>query len=635
MQREVILLAELYFDGGFVPLYFSSQQWYSKSTDSIGVREYDGRIVGDPTFSVRVGNVIWGDSPTTGFGALELANTDNTAAIDNIIFANARDNACILRMVNKGDGYDDSVVVARCIMDSVEKLQETIKINLRGMDSKLDRPLQPVLYDDSVPNAELQGTPLPITIGSVYLAEPARYDQTNLEFHLNDSNVEQIDFVYSGGSIADDPSNSPPQWDYNAQRTGFEMSTSPSARVTADLVGPNTAYTDLLSGNGKFYDPAQWPGATPTGWTSTGSGTVSEMDGIGAEFEWGSSQVASIQTTANVLPDTNAGWYMVCGKIGQINGNAAAHLGIRFRDTGTLYRVFTPGEFCVPIYVAAGANRTIRLGGTASDNTAGSLSLHAFYAYKMDNGAIGDWLYNSLWHLLARGGITEESIDFSELVPTALTWMREPRVGFYDRSGTTARQAINALMASVSGWTYVGPDGLVRMGTVYEPTSDPDLKVSRLNLIDYPIYQPDLAPGISDTYGAGKNWSPYSEDELAGITHPNRPPFMADYKYKRKGDNRLHRFYRHGVGAPAIGTLLYNSSDAQSEADRITDLYGSRRGFWTFSVAMDSPQDAATLYPGAVVELDDTLFAGSAIKALLVAVHGQYRNNVLTLTVWR
>jgi hypothetical protein len=154
------------------------------------------------------------------------------------------------------------------------------------------------------------------------------------------------------------------------------------------------------------------------------------------------------------------------------------------------------------------------------------------------------------------------------------------------------------------------------------------------------VFVPDTAPGLSDTYAAARNWSPYTDAELAGITYEEQQVFMADYREKRRaGGRRGAQFaqqYRDAIGRKPVGTLLYDGDDALVEVERVCALYTRLRGFWTFEVAFATPQEAAAIEPGDIVLLDDPVFgfkpAGS--KAIVVEVEGRFRNNVTRLTVW-
>jgi hypothetical protein len=826
--KATILLAELHFNGGSSLKRFATHQWYSKQTDSIGVKAFAGRISGEPTYATRVGCVVWGDAPSTSFGALDLVNTDG--ALTDLTRLGARGNLCVLRLVDDGDGYDDSVVVARCIIDRLEQLDDSIRVILRGMDSRLDRPLQPVLFDDTTPNVSVRQQPLPVAIGIALQVEPTMYaagfssgsyithaatptdtslsrpqdidygsntpqwtmtsnptlgtvsgqaafgwgttspgtytwaspdidlrdfrgafglipeegQVTGFEIHaevgigivdpgqdsgsawvnegtasmlslsgatdtktvtlptpgsgvqtvifggmndkwgattvsrnsfanaalgvrfkfapkitlaspstyniyrtyflrtirlrvyyavsaadyrVSDSYVE-VEQVFAGGSEARPPDHEQPQWQPNDQDTGFSMLVQPASRITAHVRGPTAEYADLLDGYGKFFDPDVWTGGVPDGWTVTGAGDAIEMPDIGVL-----AGAVTLTTSTNVLPDTLAGWYMVAGSIPYTDDGV---ITLSFRGGVTTHELTVSGEFCIPVYVDADADRTFAVEfAEASPGSTDYAVVRSLYLYKMEDIGVGNYARAALWHILTRGGVLEDSFDPSTLLPPGLSGILSPQVGFYDRGGITARQALNMLAASWTGWTFIAPDGSVRVGQLHEPTAAEVIRISRLNLASYPIWQPDLAPKLSDTYGAHRNWSPYSEQELAGITYEDRQPFMADYRTKVQGTGRLHRFYRHAVGAEPIGTLLMSDTAAQAEADRVTSLYATQRGFWTFGLCLRTPQEAAALQPNAVVLLDDPLFGPSPVKALVLACEGRYRNNTVSLTVWR
>lgn len=59
------------------------------------------------------------------------------------------------------------MTVQTCLMDEVgEGSERTLRITLRGLDSRLDRSLQQILYE-SAPEATLDGRPLPVALGKM------------------------------------------------------------------------------------------------------------------------------------------------------------------------------------------------------------------------------------------------------------------------------------------------------------------------------------------------------------------------------------------------------------------------------------------------------------------------------------
>ena len=62
----------------------------------------------------------------------------------------------------------------------------------------------------------------------------------------------------------------------------------------------------------------------------------------------------------------------------------------------------------------------------------------------------------------------------------------------------------------------------------HDPAGTPAITISSLNLAAYPTWAPDLAPGLSSVFGGQVVWSPYSQQELAGITYEDQQHFMTD-----------------------------------------------------------------------------------------------------------
>lgn len=209
--------------------------------------------------------------------------------------------------------------------------------------------------------------------------------------------------------------------------------------------------------------------------------------------------------------------------------------------------------------------------------------------------------------------------------------------GIATDEATTVRDIASRLLDSICGWMYPDSEGRIRFGRLAEPDGPSVLSISAVNLVSLPVFTPDNAPGLSDTIAGARNWSPYSEQELAGITYPNRPPFRADYRAKRRGASAesLARPYTHAIGADVIETLIYDEASVSAEADRLTGIYTDQRGFWTAEVALDSASEASELRPDMTVTLDDPLFGDdNGKRCRIVGVDGRYRSQVVTLTLW-
>lgn len=105
-----VLLAELYFDGGYSLARVATDWWYSQPGDSIGVQEWADRIIAEPTYSVQLGCVAWGSKTSVSVGSIEVA--DPAGSLD-WMQRKSRDQLCVLRLAYPGQSYDQTRIVGR------------------------------------------------------------------------------------------------------------------------------------------------------------------------------------------------------------------------------------------------------------------------------------------------------------------------------------------------------------------------------------------------------------------------------------------------------------------------------------------------------------------------------------------
>lgn len=453
------------------------------------------------------------------------------------------------------------------------------------------------------------------------------YALSSADYRVSDGYVDQVTEVYAGGSVARPPTHVQPQWQYNPQQSGFEMLIQPATRVTADIYGVADRGFDILSGSGDFASPFNWSG-TLTGWT-VNDGAVSEDRDFGAIMDWTAAASSQIETNSAVLSSTDSGWYVVAGSAPDIPLDAQIEIDLAGRGSAT---VTQPGDFFIPVFVSAGAAGpvTVTASGTA---TAGGFAIIRSVSVRSMQTSSSSSAFGAISLVLERCGMLGHSPIFPLELASAINDLAV--VGLYTKDSMTGRRAIDMIMGGFAGWLYATPDGLVQAGALIDPVTYPAITISSLNLTAYPIYRDDLAPGLSDVFSGQVVWSPYSEQELAGITYEDRQHFMTDARLKLKGASALHRFYRDRVGAEPYRSVFDSEVDLQYQADRITELYSRKRGFWHCTVALDTPVLAAGITLGTHVRLSDPdVFGPNDIDGIVVGVEGRYRNNVVALTIW-
>jgi hypothetical protein len=202
----------------------------------------------------------------------------------------------------------------------------------------------------------------------------------------------------------------------------------------------------------------------------------------------------------------------------------------------------------------------------------------------------------------------------------------------------TVAEALDFVLSSVCGYYYTTPTGAIAFGRLEDADTPPRINVTRDQLLSWPTVIPDMAERLSDRWAAGRNWTPYDEADLAGITFPDRPPLKAEYRHVVTGasSQQYARTYTHAIGAPPIETPIYGAADAQALADRVSALYTRERVFVSFDYLARDAIEAATLRPGMCARLSAPEFPDSVRgqDALIVATSHELRTLTVRVTCW-
>lgn len=640
MNQPSVLLAEFRFNGGFEPRYVATSPWYSKTTDSIGRREYLGRIAEEPTIRTVLSCYVWGGTSATTIGAMSCIDIDGE--LIEWLGLEYRDAVCVLRLAYPGQSYDETVVMQVCIVDDIDKTETGITVRLRGMDTLLDLPMQSVLYDSTVPSAALEGQPLPINIGYFRQVDPVAYDRVGLEFRVSDSGLGGLTAVMSGGSPATGPGPSD-QWDYNAPRfDGFTLSVSPSAKLLVDGGGGQAVDASMFEPASiavNFADPDNWDSGLPLNWSYVATGgvayTITEVPGVGLRFS-GTTETAKSRTLIAPAELPGNAWYVLVGKVARNNGGALLH--------GNSGRVISSeGRFSIIWFETGGGDLTIshdpdQLGGL-------DVTLEYLECYSLSSSI--ENMVQFIEHCaIVRGGFLRSELQLNDYITDGFPY---PIVGYSNADNRTVRQVVNTSLNAVCGWSWFSPAGRLKIGCLRIPDHSPgeeSLVASRLNIVGgYPVFTPDMAPGLSDTVAGARNWVQYTDEELAGITYEDREPFKVDYRIKRKTDQVLRRSYRHAIGAKPAESFMQDATEVQTEANRVGDIYATRRssstrlgqpGFWAFQIAMPDDLSAIGVETNQLIRLEgeDLFGVYAGLNAIIVDKGYRARNNIIQVLVW-
>lgn len=612
----MILLAEFHFNGGYNTERVATDFYYSKSTDEGGVVEYKGKIIGRPSLKSQIGNNISRNKSSTTIGDIEISNNDGS--VSGWVDYDFRDCRCVLKLVNQNESLDSAIIVQVCIVDDVQRDELKLVVKLRGNETMLDRAMQSVLYDTvtGAGNTSIIGNPLPIVIGKTLQVEAINTGTVSLAYQGSDSLVT-IDTVYSGGSIANGPMESPD--DYAVTDTGFVMLNNPSARITADMHTPFTPFTEIAS---NFHLPSAWSGSTLNIWSVTdGGGSHSRVVDVGIRI---------VNSLSGEYPRLDAslngsGWYFAIGEIADIQSG-----GIMVDFGGSAATEFRrQGRFACVGKIDTSSNVSVR---ALPDS---DVTIRFLHIIKFDSGETYARDDDVLKNAFIRAGMRiTGGAGVADVVVESISGYS---MGVYVSEADTCADVIQKILDSMSAYLFTDNLGTIRFGRYARPSGTPIVSISKLNMTRYPKRFTDPAPGLSTRVAGARNWSPYAENELAGITFPNRPPFMSEYRHVKSGAtaSTINRAYTHAVSASPIETVLTEESDIEAEASRLCAIAQDKHPVWDIEFALSSVADIASIRPNGIVKLDDELFEDSNGKiAKIVEVEGQFGNNIYRIVTW-
>lgn len=632
--------------------YLASECFVTLPTDTLANQFFDGRLVGESNYRIRLSTPMWlGSGTSIALGALEVANDDG--GLDDWVDLEFRRRALVLKLHTLGTSYDNATVLLNASMERVEPIDETrMRILLRDPAADLNKPLATAVYDNTT---DAEGVLKPLAFGIPKLCAPVLVSENDLEYHIHANEVLGIDKVYDQGV----------QVDYLPVTKGFQLTANPAGKVTCNPVTTGTGDDPALT-------------SSPTEYQLSGQGRTLEMfeDGLSPEqsLDYGFADIAlskssvaggkfyfemriedlktftsttteilwgpgsrgmvgiGIASAAVVQPQdsldddfyiftaghsfssqtSNSRWHYYSDNIepvaaAQINFDSAigdvigvkvnfdaSPMTIEFLKNGTNF-----DAVCGPHQIPAGTYFPV-LGANRKDydNIATIRVIADDFSQSIPSGY-------SAW----AGGITADS-DFDKLTQSITTLLpsisfdatsvatlnalahSSPAVtytyGYYLREPTTAAQVLEAALGSIGGYYFVNRLGKVQVGQLKLAGS------SVRTLTDVQIngdisIEPDHAPGLTDGIGSNRNHEPYRESEVAGsVTEIFKQQITRRYQQEYRSSTGFADAYEDAVGAALQDTLLIDETAASTEMERIAALFAGERKFYTVPIALNS-----------------------------------------------
>lgn len=226
-----------------------------------------------------------------------------------------------------------------------------------------------------------------------------------------------------------------------------------------------------------------------------------------------------------------------------------------------------------------------------------------------------DTLTDVVQYVLERSAGRVNPDDVNSTANDALMDATGYELCYYGRDETTISEFLSQLMASYCGWWFFDRNGLLRLGRLERPQSPSILVLDERNLLDDVTFEFDEAKGLSNRWGGVRNWSPHGDGDIAGSVQLDqaRVERLKAFHQVALGANTLHAAYAHALNNEAIRTLLATLADAQTEANRVSEIYSVRNGFYNCTAAIEGSL-AWELDPGDIVTLQTDRYGLSAGK---------------------
>lgn len=248
---------------------------------------------------------------------------------------------------------------------------------------------------------------------------------------------------------------------------------------------------------------------------------------------------------------------------------------------------------------------------------------------------------NVIYTTLFRAGFSA-----ARALPENLSSLQLSNLGFigkFANEGESCSQVMDEIADSVGGWWLIDSDGVFDIGRLQMPSGDPDLYVTKATLRSEIQYDPDLAPGLSDSLLAGRNVQPLSENEQAGSVRDTAEGALQRREFRIQSYFSVHSSYAAAIASRAssrdrgerqVGMPTLWQSLAAAELSHRASLYSGPRGFYRFQVVMQ-PDRIAALKLHSVIRLEMSGANGPYTRdGRLIAMRGEAGKDLVELTMW-
>lgn len=625
--------------------------------DALEVANYDtisdGKIyLGDLSAneSIRYSRSLsyWTQSGTGGSmstGTITVDNVDGT--YDSLLTEDNRDR---LVVVTK-----NGITAITGIIEGVEAPDDrTIRFRLKDVLSRLDRPIQRLTYGSEADSA-VQGRVLPILFGIGRNIRPTLYDAVDASFGPG---YRVADFSLSGATnvrdsgIELDPNASPPQWTFDSRisNAGLIIDVEPAGVLTCDAstsgADQYSAYLDFkfysetlidrsFTGSTGFRSTALNPFPSsdlPSNWGRVRTPDDEGVSGDPYKIEYvdalkmtsAESDTAFIwlytadssSPEGDIVTDLESGkTYRAIIEIESLIGGGVRNTKGNFRlrlsgserillDISASRGQFADNTFVADFTVTEGSDQGLIL---AVEGDGIEVIIRRVEVFEADTPAIdsvsGITLSDFMQEVILRADESITKLYTDDLDDIAGGTPAE--IGYYSEQPVTALSVMRNALDSYTADVYSDRSGNIRFSQLRDPAlTNTSFLIDRERLLAPPRVRVDDAPGLTTQMVAKKNNYEFRDSDFAD--NLTAIPLETRQAYTQAGQANAEAtvptdfpsIYSHAIDAEPLMSVFDTLSDAETEIQRVVDLYDEPRFIVDVEVALDEDE---------YVDLDDVV----------------------------
>lgn len=227
----------------------------------------------------------------------------------------------------------------------------------------------------------------------------------------------------------------------------------------------------------------------------------------------------------------------------------------------------------------------------------------------------------------SRTRFTSSDLDQSNL--NSFNTLHPQCVGIYIDSRMNTLEVMSRLADSVGASVTVSKEGLLRLHKVEAAYGTPVLTIDEFDIVENSFNIRTRVPVIAaHKLAYNRNWTTQT-DLAAGLPESHKDQWEEDWKYVNSKDVTVANLHRLFDEPEHIETLLQIKSEAQQEANRLTNLFKVQRYIYRFQ----GFSKLLTLELADVVQINHSRFVSGNALARVVGLKSDWIKGLTTVEV--